>query len=129
MASRDEIEASTIRPPRRGECRQFAASTTTVVFRAPDDWQNKKVRFEAIGGDFWVQVAPDDAIEIDPDAVDTIEPDGDLTSGNPTIGEKVYAGTYKEFDFFSSDKFVGFISDTSAGLLAVRPAEVALGAQ
>lgn len=125
--SRDEIEAATIRPPRRGECRQLAGTATTQVFATPSDWYGKKVRFEAIGDDFWVQTAADATININTTAVDTITSQA-LSAANNAIAEKIAAGTFKEFDFFQgSDAFVGIRGTGTAGLIAFRPAEVALG--
>ena len=127
--SRDEIEASTIRPPRRGECRQLASTNATQVFGVPTDWNGKKVRFEAIGDDFWVQVAPDATISINPGAVDTITANA-LSAPSPAIGEKVSNGTYKEFDIYSADKFIG-VRGTGAGgaVIAIRPTEILLGSE
>lgn len=127
MASRDEIEAATIRPPRRGECNQLAGTATTQVFAVPEDWLGKKVRFEAIGDDFWVQTAPDASILINPGATNTIT-SGVLSAAASGIAEKVPNGLYKEFDFFGVDKFVGIRATGTAGVIAFRMAEVSLGA-
>ena len=127
MGTRDEIEASTIRPPRRGECDQIAGTAGTQVFAARPSWVGKKVRFHALGDDFWVQTAPTNAISIDPTAVNTITA-GALSAANTAIAEKIEAGTYKEFDFYGDDAFVGVRGTGTSGLLMMRPAETALGA-
>lgn len=127
MASRDEQEAAVIRPPRKGECRQFQGSATTQVFATPADWYGKKVRFTATGDDFWIQTGPDIAISITPTAVDTIGAQGVLSAPNNAIGEKVLKDTFVEYDFYKvKDAFVGFRGTGTAGLLAARPSEVSV---
>jgi hypothetical protein len=127
MASRDEIEAATIRPPRRSECYQLAGTASTQVFQTPGDWFGKKVRFEAIGDDFWLQTGPDASISITPASTTTITG----TTLNPaaaSTGEKIANGAFKEFDFFQGvDLFVGVRATGTAGLLMLRMAEVSLG--
>lgn len=124
--SRDEQEAAIIRPPRKGECRQLAGTASTQVFAVPADWPGKKVRFEAIGDDFWVQFSNSAAIAITAAAFDTIA-GGVLSAPNNAIGEKITRGTYKEFDIFGgTDTHCGFVGTGTAGLLAFRPAEVTL---
>jgi hypothetical protein len=130
MGTRDEIEASTIRPPRRGECDQIAGTATTQVFAARASWFGKKVRFMAIGDDFWIQTAPTNAISIDPTATIAVAGGGAaLPAANNAITEKISNGEWKEFDFYlGQDDFVGVRGTGTSGLLMFRPAETTLGA-
>lgn len=126
MASRDEQEAAIIRPPRRGEVRQFATTAATQVFAADPSWKGKKVRFIAVGDDVWVQTAADANIAITTTATDTIGagPGFALPAANNAVTEKIVAGTFAEYDFFEVDAFVGFRGGSGGGYLVVRPAEV-----
>lgn len=127
MASRDEIEAATVRPPRRGECYQLAGTAGTQVFGTPADWFGKKIRFEAIGDDFWIVTAVDQTITITPTTVTTIT-GTTLNAASIASAEKLPSGTFKEFDFFQGvDLFVGVRATGTAGFITMRMAEVALG--
>jgi hypothetical protein len=129
MASRDEIESATIPPPRRGQTDQIAGTAATQVFAARATWLGKKVRFEAIGDDFWILTGPDATLTITPAAVLTLgAPGAALPAGNVNIAEKVANGAYKEFDFTSEDAFVAVRATGTGGLLMFRATETALGA-
>jgi hypothetical protein len=125
--SKDVIEAATVRPPRRGECHALAGTASTQVFAVPSDWFGKKVRFEAVGDNFYVQSGPDVSISIDTTARSTIT--SNVLSAAPSgAAEPVLAGSYKEFDFFYGvDAYVGVRGTGTSGVLLFRMAEVALG--
>jgi hypothetical protein len=126
MASKDEIESFTIRPPRRGEGYALAGSATTQVFAAPTSWKGKKVRFRAVGDVFYVMTAPANDIVILPAQRQTISSFA-LTGPNTGTGEPIYDGQYAEFDFTDADTYVGFIGTGTNGVLWVRETETALG--
>lgn len=129
--SRDETEAATIRPPRRGECRQLAGTAATQVFKVPAEWFGKKVRFEALNDTFWVQTAVDETISITPGQLDTITGSGAsavLAAPSNAVAEPIRDGYFKEFDFFSGvDMFIGIRATGTAGTILFRMAEVQLG--
>jgi hypothetical protein len=126
MGTKDEIESAVIRTPRRGEIYQLAGTAGTQVFAVPSSWKGKKVRFEAIGDNFWIQTAPDVTISITPTATNTITSNA-LSAVNNAIAEPVSMGQYKEFDFTEVDAFVGVRATGTTGYLVFREAETALG--
>lgn len=127
MASKDEIEAATIRTPRRGEVYVLAGTNTTQVFATPAEWFGLKVRIEAAGDDCWVQMAPDASISINPLAVTSLT-GTQLNAANTGSGERVQDGTYKEFDLVRVDAYIGIRCTGTAGLVMIRASEFVLGA-
>jgi hypothetical protein len=126
MASKDEIESFTIRPPRRSECYALAGSAATQVFAAPTSWKGKKVRFRAVGDTFYLMTAAANDIVIVPAQRQTISAFA-LTGTNTGTGEPLPDGQYVEFDFTETDAFVGFIGTGTNGVLWARETETALG--
>jgi hypothetical protein len=127
MGTKDETESAVIRAPRRGEVYQLASSASTQVFAAPASWKGKKVRFEAIGDNFWILTAPDVSITINPLDVNTVTANA-LSAADVNIGEPISNGQYKEFDFTEVDAYVGIIgTGATLGKIVFRESETALG--
>jgi len=65
------VSAASMRAPLKGEIHAIAVTTTSRRFIVPDAWKGHFVRFQADGGDLYIQVSTGTDAAVDKDARST----------------------------------------------------------